>query len=314
MSTGASFVCIVGAPRSGTTWLQAMLGEHPRVATLHELKLFDLFTGRWQQSWQQLADLERVEGGGRRGLRRLWSDDEFEAFLTKIVADVHESVRATKPGASVVVDKSPGYSHYVEQIGELVPGVKFIHLLRDGRDVAVSLRAASRGWARTWAPGSIESAASLWRSMAGAAMEAREVAPERYLEIRYEQMQADGAAALMKVFAFVGVEASPDEATAIWQRHTLDRMQRDPAFDLPRDFFRRGHIGSWCDEMSALERYCFDAVAGEMLCALGYAERGWWVERAHQRWLMPVLAALPMRRGLRVLSRRLGSVPAAGVE
>jgi hypothetical protein len=39
------FLFIIGAPRSGTTWLQAMLGAHPSICTTGELKLFDLFTG-----------------------------------------------------------------------------------------------------------------------------------------------------------------------------------------------------------------------------------------------------------------------------
>jgi hypothetical protein len=309
------FVCIVGAPRSGTTWMQAMLGAHPQVSTTHELKLFDLFTGPWEQSWRELVELQRTAGGGRRGLRIVWSDDEFYAFLGDLVKDLHARVLARKPGATVVLDKSPGYSRHVAHIRRLAPQVKFIHVLRDGRDVAVSLRVASTGWARAWAPSSIGPAASLWRSMVAAAGEARASQPTRYMEIRYEELQADGPAALMRAFGFMDLRATMEEAAAIYERHTIERMQAgDGPFDLPREFFRNGRVGSWRAEMTPKERYLFDEAAGDLLRELGYAEKDWWIERRHQRWLVPALAAVPLRRGVRALARRLVSAPVAGID
>jgi len=300
------FVCIIGAPRSGTTWLQAMIGAHPQVSTTQELKLFDLFTGPWEHSWRQLVELQRSAGGGPRGLRVVWSDDEFHALLAGLVRDVHARVLATKPGATVVLDKSPGYSQYVTHIRSLVPQVKFIHILRDGRDVAVSLRVASTGWGRAWAPSSIASAASLWRSMVKAAREAEAPEPSRYLEIRYEEMQDHGATSLMKAFSFIGLPATLEEAAAICQGHTIDRMQEGTGpFDLPREFFRQGRVGAWRAEMTPMERYQFDDAAGDLLRELGYAQSGWWIERSHQRWLVPALAAVCIRRWAPALARRL---------
>jgi Sulfotransferase family len=306
------FVCIIGAPRSGTTWLQALIGAHPQVSTTQELKLFDLFTGPWEHSWRQLVELQRSAGGGPRGLRVVWSDDEFRGLLESVVKDVHARVLARKPGATVVLDKSPGYSHYVAHIRSLVPQVKFIHVLRDGRDVAVSLRVASAGWARAWAPSSIASAASLWRSMVTAAREAEAPEPTRYLEIRYEEMQADGPASLLRALSFVGLPATLEDAVAICERHGLARM-RDGAgpFDLPREFFRRGRVGSWRGEMTPMERYRFEEAAGDLLRELGYAPSGWWIERRLERWLVPALAAVSVRRGLRAMAQRLGA--SAGV-
>jgi Sulfotransferase family len=306
------FVCIIGAPRSGTTWLQALIGAHPRVSTTQELKLFDLFTGPWERSWRQLLELQRSAGGGPRGLRVVWSDDEFYGLLGGVVKGVHARVLAGKPGATVVLDKSPGYSPYVAHIRRLVPQVKFIHVVRDGRDVAVSLRVAATGWARAWAPGSIASAASLWRSMVTAAREAEATGPSGYLEIRYEEMQADAAASLMRAFSFMGLPATPEDASEICERHTLARMQDGAGpFDLPREFFRRGEVGGWRAEMKPMERYRFEEAAGDLLCELGYARSGWWVERRLERWLLPALATASVRHRVRALAQRMGA--AAGV-
>lgn len=306
MSLDVPLVCIVGAPRSGTTWLQAMLAAHPMVCTAQELKVFDLFTGPWERSWQELVELQRTAGGGPRGLRGVWSDDEFDAILAEFLQRVYARVLARKAGARVILDKSPGYSQFVAHIQRLVPDVKFIHALRDGRDVAVSLRAGARSWARSWAPSSIHAAAALWRSTVLEAREARRFGPAQYREVRYDDLLRDGPAALLELFAYIGVPATSAEATAIHEQHTIELMREGGhPFDLPREFFRRGEDGAWRRELTATERYLVDDAAGDLLRELGYAEGAWWAERRFERWLVPLLAGARARRGLRSLARRL---------
>lgn len=304
----APFVCIIGAPRSGTTWLHAMLGAHPEIATTHELKLFDLFTGPWAEAWQRLIDLQQDAGGGPRGLRLVWSDEEFLDVMRRVVADVHGRVLSTRPGARIVLDKSPGYSRYVSHIRTLRPDARFIHVLRDGRDVAVSLRAASCDWARTWAPTSVDSATSLWKSLVSAARDAEEQAPDHYLEVRYEQLHAEGPATLLKALDFAGVSAEPDAAASIYARHSIDRMRSGSSpFDLPTSFFRFGEVGRWRTELTLGERYRFDRAAGDLLVDLGYAREGWWQARPYQRWIVPLLAATSAWRRIHAFAMRFTS-------
>lgn len=299
-------VCIVGAPRSGTTWLQAMIGAHPAVATASELKLFDLFTVPWERSWRQLEELQRSAGGGPRGLRSVWSDAEFRSRLIDVLHDVYGRVLASKPGAHVVLDKSPSYSPHVLHIQRLVPQVRFIHLLRDGRDVAASLRVASRRWARSWAPGEIAAAAALWRKTVREARQASRFGPAAYLELRYEELLADGPGALCRAFAFLGVPASAGAAAEIVERFRFDAMKTTGGrpFDLPDAFFHRGRAGGWQQDLTARERYAFQAAAGDLLAELGYARPSWWVERAHERWLLPVVELRALPRALRRVRER----------
>ena len=64
------FVFIIGAARSGTTWLQSMLEAHPSIcSTTFELKLFDFFTGPWEKSWERLIVVQRAGGSDACGLR-----------------------------------------------------------------------------------------------------------------------------------------------------------------------------------------------------------------------------------------------------
>jgi hypothetical protein len=314
VSLEVPFVCIVGAPRSGTTWLQAMLGAHPLVCTAQELKVFDLFTAPWERAWQQLGDLQRTAGGGRRGLRIVWSDEEFYAVLSELLERVYARVLATKPGATVLLDKSPGYSKHVAHIRHLVPQVKFIHVLRDGRDVAASLRAGARSWARAWAPGAIRAGAALWRTTVLDAREARRFGPVHYVEVRYEALLRNGPAVLRDLFAFIGVPATVREAAAICEEHTLERMRESGGhpFDLPRDFFRSGRVGGWRHELTPRERYLVHDAAGDLLCELGYADGSWWFERGYQRWLVPALTGGPARRHLRHLLHGVRALRRAG--
>ena len=83
-------------------WMIAVLGAHPQVCTAQEMKVFDLFTAPWERSWLQLGKLQEIAGGGPRGLRSVWTDDEFYARLGEIVTDVYGRVMATKPGACVM--------------------------------------------------------------------------------------------------------------------------------------------------------------------------------------------------------------------
>lgn len=299
-------VCIVGAPRSGTTWLQAMIGAHSAIATAPELKLFDLFTVPWERSWRQLEALQRSAGGGPRGLRSVWSDVEFHSRLIDVMRDVYGRVLASKPGAHVVLDKSPSYSPHVLHIQRLVPRVRFIHVLRDGRDVAVSLRVAARRWARLWAPTEISAAAALWRESVREARQASRFGPAAYLELRYEELLADGPGALLRVFAFLGVPTSAHAAGEIVERFRFDAMKTAGGhpFDLPHEFFHRGRAGGWRHDLTARERYAFHAAAGDLLEELGYAWPSWWVERPHERWLLPLVEQPALRGALRQIVER----------
>src|SRR3954470_18919532 len=140
---GKQFLFIIGSPRRGTTWLQMMLGSHPCVCASAELTLYDKYVAPWLEAWKAETRLAE-EGKSYVGMPVLWDEAEFHGFLTGFVHSAYSKMLATKPEASHILDKHPGYSQCVETIERFVPQGRFIHLIRDGRDVAVSLFAASR--------------------------------------------------------------------------------------------------------------------------------------------------------------------------
>lgn len=334
-------IFIIGASRSGTSWLQMMLGAHPLVCTTNELTLYDIYTAPWIKAWKgETANIERR--GVPRGLPFLWTEDEFYGFLREFLNRVYERVLATKPQATHILDKNPRYSEHVEEINKLLPHARFIHMIRDGRDVAVSLKAARQqmGWfgddwltftsidalwsdpARrrdfvTWRgdfvsydPLTIADVFALWEKLVRAAQKARQY-HGRYLEVKYEDLSTAPVDTLKSVFDFCGLSASVEDVAEIVHAHQFEKIKASrvmPARNVtaPEGHYRKGKVGNWREELDPKQKYLFDEIAGDLLCELGYAEnRWWWAESRLEKVTLPVLAAISSRKRVR---KRITSV------
>lgn len=309
MIADKQFVFIIGAPRSGTTWLQAMLGAHPSVCTFGEMQLYNFYTLPWALAWNA-----QIKFGDFNGLPTVWSEEELYQFLREFVDRVYGRVLDSKPTATIILDKHPGYSDGTEHINRLIPGAKFIHIIRDGRDVAASMLAAYRGWGKVWAAKDIETAASVWKGMVMGARDAGRYG-DRYLEVRYEELLASGVTVLKRVFDFIGVQSELENIASIYSQHQFEKMKRKSTGTngllLPPGFFRKGRVGDWQEALTPTERYKFHEAAGDLLCALGYAQHSWWSEHGYQRFTMPLLTFLSSgqscrRKTIGLIKRILG--------
>jgi hypothetical protein len=282
---------IVGAPRSGTTLLRLMLDAHPELAIPPETGFLVL--------GKQLSNL----GGDPVGAfveavtnfptdAPVWADfqisaDQFRAELQKLkpfsVAEgfrVFYRMYAARFGKPRWGDKTPMYGRYLIDIEGLLPEARFIHLIRDGRDVAVSLR---EQW---FSPGrDIEVQATFWRDHV---LESRRqgAACRNYLEVRLEDLVQNTEAVLRRICTFCELpwhahmlrhheraairleehvaRVRKDGSTVISRK---DRLRQQAASQTPPDPAR---IGIWHSRLSALECRQFDAIAGDLLSELGY--------------------------------------------
>jgi hypothetical protein len=319
-------VFLVGAQRSGTTWLQHLLGAHPQIATPQETDLFDRYVASWLRTWRSQVPGPGDEPGRRqRGLPAVLSDAEFDRILRDAVQEVYRAALELKPGATVVLDKNPNHTYHVEDAARLLPGLSVVHLLRDGRDAASSMmRAARRDWGRGWAPADVDGAAELWRELVEAGRAARGHAA-RYVEVRYEELRSDEAPRVLReLFDFCGVE--PDERVALeaLERFDGERLRALPAGERPSSivwggevarrfggappepagFLGLGRVGGWREELGPYERWLFDRVAGDLLVELGYERDRSWARPApgggalvRARWLAGRLSGRARRLG-----------------
>ena len=263
-------IFIVGAARSGTTWVYDILTSHPEVAGVYESWLFTpnnglgtLFTtAHWP-----------AKGSG---LGKLLERESLLAYVRDIAICIME--HALEPGHRFLVEKSPSHLFTMPLIGEIFPGARFIHVLRDGRDVSVSVRAATRSWLPAWRETfgrSIMTRARSWRTVVNRAAREGAQLGERFLEIRYESIHADPFAAYRQLFDFCRIPYDDDLLQTVFEK-TDFRKNYKP--DEAR-FRRGGRVGDWRTHLGLIDALFFNIVAGDTLVACGYEKNRWWLPR-----------------------------------
>lgn len=140
----AQYVFIIGCPRSGTTWLQLLLSQHPNVATVPETQIFAFYLARLKQQWEYEHRAERVAAAGKAGLSRVLSQERFDALCRDMAKGVLDEIAARNPEATHVLEKSPSNALYASWIQRMFPTARFVHVIRDPRDTVASLMAADR--------------------------------------------------------------------------------------------------------------------------------------------------------------------------
>jgi hypothetical protein len=268
-------IFIVGAPRSGTTLLRFMLSSHSRIYIPPESDFIPrLFLGRARVSMNRTQAIRAIQVvlTNRRFFRE-WKNPPIDpqAFVTSLpeltpaafLAGLYGTY-AGQYGATRWGDKSPIYTNYVGLLAEIFPRGQFIHLIRDGRDTALSVLAAYPD--RFYVD--IYYAARSWRDRILAARRAGlGLGPKRYLEVPYEELTGYPDEILRRVCAFLGEEYEP----SMCRQHELARqLLRSRGRHAPvRDPVRR-NSGRWRTQMQPADLRVFTAVANGLLHELGY--------------------------------------------
>jgi hypothetical protein len=184
-----------------------------------------------------------------------------------------------------IVDKHPGYADAIEDINALMPNCRFVHLIRDGRDVACSMVAAKRTMG--FGAASVLGSAQSWQSHVAKCRKAAQF-HGRYLETRYEELVADTPRVLETVFSFCGLPYDRQMILKIADDCAFARLRErqelgDPTVKTKREHYRQGKSGGWQNELRMRDKLVFDKFAGMLLCELGYAEANWWARNAASR-------------------------------
>jgi hypothetical protein len=278
---------LVGAGRSGNTLLRLMLDAHPDLAIPPETDF-----------WVAVASACAGAAGPRQTFLTIllshwrWTDCHVDpADFRRAIYDLHpfdltEGIRcfyrlyAARFGKTRWGDKTPFYLDHMVLIQNLVPEARFVHVIRDGRDAALSIKDLWFG------PNSLRDAAVWWkRAIEGARRQKDGLS--HYLEIRYEDLVRDTEPTLRRICQFL--DLSWDPAMLSFHRRSAERIGevitdfRNPDGKLIASVEQRHwlhhrtlqppdptRIGRWRTEMNAGERKRFYRVAGGLLEALGY--------------------------------------------
>lgn len=268
-TSDAEPVVVGGCARSGTTLVRVILDSHRNLCCGPESGLF--FRKRTVPTrLVDIFDLPRPKVtrlARESGSRAEFIDGFFELY-------------ARRSGKQRWAEKSPRNVQALDYIFRSFPKARFIHVIRDGRDVACSLRTFPRHEVvegelvplETRNP--LEPGIERWVSDIAAALPYR--SDPRYLEIRYEDVVANTRETIAKVLEFVGepwdegvlrhaeVESSSRDVTKFPQNPEAKKPVTDES------------IGRWKRDLTPDEREVFNELAGGLLVEMGYENSSDW--------------------------------------
>jgi hypothetical protein len=265
---------IVGNDRSGTTMLRLILDRGPDVAIPPEsMFLTDLADEREPGPGSDAEAAALVERVWRHPKVRLWrlagGPPAVPAGLRgphayRFAVEAPFRAYARKEGKPRWADKTPHYVHHVDELLAVWPDARFVVLVRDGRDVALSLKRMPFGPNNAWA------AAQWWARGIRAGRRAYEAHPDRVLVVRYEDVVARPSEELARVCAFLGLRFEEDMLAI--ERADRAKVVPDQASWFPTlfDGLSTTSAGRWEREMRPKDRRIFAALAGDELRELGY--------------------------------------------
>ena len=182
-------VLLVGAPRSGTTWLQSMLGAHPAIATPQETDLFSRYIGPLAEAWtwQMRGGPEAWRKRRYKGLPAVLTTVEFTELVRGVIETALDGIAALEPEASVLLEKSPSHSTCADVVAAYTPEARVIHLIRDGARRRVVARRRGRRLGQGLGTRTLKDAARSWVTNVRGAQQYRKLGFV-YHEVRYEAL------------------------------------------------------------------------------------------------------------------------------
>ena len=292
------FVFFVGTNGSGTTLHRAIFDSHPDLSIPGESH-FIVKLARDRAKYEGTGGFEAgllFEDLQREKRFAKWELDPTEvetALRDPSVGDFPEAMRALyrlyagKRGKTRYGDKTQAYIHELPLLARLFPEARFIHAVRDGRDVALAHTDGAN----------MERVALSWKRRVGAGRGAGAMlGPDRYIESRFEELIDDTETAVRRLCEFIDLDFDPQMLK--YYERAGDIIATTAVPDRHRDIFLPPTKGlrDWRRELSADQVMRFEALAGDLLDELGY-------ERAYER--VPLRGRVAAWTGLALDAARL---------
>ncbi|MBV9265468.1 MAG: sulfotransferase [Acidobacteriaceae bacterium] len=298
------FLFLLGSPRSGTTLLKRIVDAHPLIAVVPEIRwLATVYARRENLTTDGLvtpAFLDQLHKFGRfaalpiarRELEPYYARPvPYAEFMTMLFDRYGEQY-----GCALVAHKNavPGVSNDIGTLHALWPQAKIVHLIRDGRDVCLSvldwrIRDRVARLFPCWAQSPVMNTALWWEWQIRAARISAVGLPNTiYRELRYEFLVHEPERACRELCDFIGVPYS-DRMLRFYEERDPNKPAKQAW--VPITPGRR----DWRKTMTAEQLDAFEAVAGDLLEELGYERGAQSVTEATARLAEHLRANSPLR-------------------
>jgi hypothetical protein len=316
---------VVGRARSGTSWLMKILDAHPEILCRGEGRFFgrDFIKegfkrgqkGRIQPSslYRALLEAEYLEGWIERSVWTRGDDvEEHLINLTRLSTSYFLARRLARSGKRIVGDKTPLLGDAIlQEIATIYPEAKVIHIIRDGRDAAISMihhrwnHAKDEGGIYELKPeelvkrqayrenpkklvetgegmfpkNMLRNRALGWKDQISKTMEdGRTLLGANYTEVKYEDLLERSDEETRRLLIFLGAEASKETVRGCLEAASFEKLSRGRkrGEEDATSFFRKGVAGDWRNVFTAEDKRIFKDAAGEMLVELGYEKDDNW--------------------------------------
>lgn len=258
---------IVGVPRSGTTLLSRLLGSHPEVTISPETHYFPRHYEETSAAllrspseawsfWDELLDDDYIQAfeltPQERARLRDWWEEHGGPTSHRLILEGLLRTWAKRHQASRWGEKTPRHHEYVPQIKDLFPTAQIIYVVRDPRDVALSLRKVP------WGTDNLVQALARWARYEELAQAYTDRWPDTFHEVRYEDILDEPASSLRTLC----------EAINLPFRETMLTFHKEQpsSFDPEGEPWKKRALGpidpsnqmKWRDEMSKPDRAIAD--------------------------------------------------------
>jgi hypothetical protein len=265
--------------------LQRMLDNHGELAVANDTHFIPRVTEVWTTGGQVsmsaalISEVTEVATrSGKTGFFKLGLSPQDVAEAATASANFRDFTSALYQRLADVQgkrfggEKTPDYVRCLALLHELFPWARIVHLIRDGRDVAMALV----DWAKDKGPGvyplwTIEpiAVAALWwqRQVRAGIMDGRPLGQHTYIEVRYEELVHEPEAGARNLCDFLGLPYDPKML-----EYHVGRTRSKPGLTSNKAWLPpTPGLRDWQTQMSERDVTLFESLAGDLLDELGYA-------------------------------------------
>jgi Sulfotransferase domain len=309
---------VTGLGKSGTSWLMRTLDSHPEILCKGEGRFF---AADWRRANFDPKGTQALASSLYYALLhseylRLWVERsvwarEGEAArhldnLTRLATEHFLMQKLRETNKKLVGDKSPLLgADFIQEVSRIYPEAKVIHIIRDGRDQAVSMlhhvwnRSTDQGGVQTLKPGEFErreiyrkdpqrllltgegmfteerlrGAARSWNARVGkTAEDGPALLGPNYTEVRYEDLLERPNEEVARLAGFLGADTREKAVQQAVRSTSFEKLSkgRERGQEDTSSFYRKGVAGDWPNYFTERDKEIYKEEAGELLIRLGY--------------------------------------------